>query len=119
MPLMSILDIVRYTDDKLVGQAINDVRDTAIHAEKWGYHRYWVAEHHNLPGIGSTATAVLVGYIAAGLLPFAEHRSEQTSAAQVVSLRRVKCRIEGTDIKAPDKTKRKSVVDNSCAEQPL
>jgi luciferase family oxidoreductase group 1 len=40
--------------------------DLARHAEAWGYRRYWVAEHHNMPGIASSATAVLVGYIAGG-----------------------------------------------------
>ena len=36
------------------------------HAERWGYKRYWLAEHHNTKGIASTATSVLVGFIAAG-----------------------------------------------------
>ena len=40
--------------------------DLVRHAETWGYNRYWVAEHHNMDGVASSATAVLVGYIAAG-----------------------------------------------------
>src|SRR5690606_35882466 len=40
--------------------------DLAQHAEKWGYTRYWLAEHHNMPGIASSATAILIGYIAGG-----------------------------------------------------
>src|SRR3954453_12029382 len=40
--------------------------DLARHAERWGYTRYWVAEHHNLPGVASAATSVVIGYIAGG-----------------------------------------------------
>ena len=40
--------------------------DLAQHAERWGYNRYWLAEHHNMIGIASAATAVAIGYIAAG-----------------------------------------------------
>lgn len=40
--------------------------DLARHAERWGYHRYWLAEHHNMPGIASAATAVLIGHLAGG-----------------------------------------------------
>jgi luciferase family oxidoreductase group 1 len=40
--------------------------DLARHAEQWGYHRFWLAEHHNIPGIASAATSVAVGYIAGG-----------------------------------------------------
>src|SRR5699024_9316905 len=38
--------------------------DLAQHAEKWGYHRYWLAEHHSMPGIASAATSVLIGHVA-------------------------------------------------------
>ncbi|MCV6900728.1 LLM class flavin-dependent oxidoreductase, partial [Escherichia coli] len=40
--------------------------DLAKKAEKWGYHRYWLAEHHNMEGVASSATSVLIGYIAGG-----------------------------------------------------
>src|SRR5208337_4874670 len=40
--------------------------DVARHAERWGYRRFWLAEHHGMPGIGSAATAVLIGYVAGG-----------------------------------------------------
>lgn len=40
--------------------------DLAQHAERWGYQRYWLAEHHNMPGIASAATAVLIGHVAGG-----------------------------------------------------
>ncbi len=45
-------------------QAFRNSVDLARHAEKWGYHRYWLAEHHNLPGIASAATAVVIGHVA-------------------------------------------------------
>jgi alkanesulfonate monooxygenase SsuD/methylene tetrahydromethanopterin reductase-like flavin-dependent oxidoreductase (luciferase family) len=50
----------------LPADALRNSLDVAQHAEKWGYTRYWVAEHHNMTGNASSATAVLVGYIAAG-----------------------------------------------------
>jgi hypothetical protein len=40
--------------------------DIAQHVEKWGYDRFWLAEHHNMPGIASSATSILIGYIASG-----------------------------------------------------
>jgi alkanesulfonate monooxygenase SsuD/methylene tetrahydromethanopterin reductase-like flavin-dependent oxidoreductase (luciferase family) len=40
--------------------------DIAKHVEKWGYNRFWLAEHHNMPGIASSATSILIGYIASG-----------------------------------------------------
>lgn len=40
--------------------------DLARHAEKWGYNRYWLPEHHSMPGIASAATAVVIGYVAGG-----------------------------------------------------
>jgi luciferase family oxidoreductase group 1 len=47
-------------------QSFKNTLDIAQHAERCGYHRYWLAEHHNMPGIASAATSVLVGYVAAG-----------------------------------------------------
>jgi luciferase family oxidoreductase group 1 len=46
--------------------ALRNSLDLAQHAESWGYRRYWLAEHHNMPGIASAATAVVVGYVAGG-----------------------------------------------------
>src|ERR1041384_5382065 len=46
--------------------AFRNAGDLAQHAERWGYHRYWLAEHHNLPGIASAATAVVIGHVAGG-----------------------------------------------------
>src|SRR3954447_26299126 len=66
MPPLSILDLVRITQDTDARGAFDNARDLAAHAERWGYRRVWVAEHHNMPGIASAATAVVIGHIAAG-----------------------------------------------------
>ena len=64
--LLSILDLVRVTEGTDARGALDNARDLAAHAEDWGYRRFWVAEHHNMPGIASAATSVVVGHIAAG-----------------------------------------------------
>jgi luciferase family oxidoreductase group 1 len=61
---LSMLDLVAIREGGTVAQALAIARDTARHVEQLGFTRYWVAEHHNMPGIASSATAVLVGYIA-------------------------------------------------------
>ena len=62
----SILDLAPVCEGSDVGAAFGHALDLAQHAEQWGYHRYWLAEHHNMPGIASAATAVLIGHIADG-----------------------------------------------------
>jgi luciferase family oxidoreductase group 1 len=62
----SILDLVRVTQHTDARAAIDNARDLAAHAETWGYERFWVAEHHNMPGIASAATSLVLGHIAAG-----------------------------------------------------
>ena len=57
---LSILDLVRVTEDTDARGALDNARDIAVHAEAWGYRRIWVAEHHNMPGIASAATSVIV-----------------------------------------------------------
>jgi luciferase family oxidoreductase group 1 len=64
--LISILDLAPVNTGKTPADAFRNSLDLAQHAERWGYTRYWLAEHHNMPGIASTATAVLIGFIAAG-----------------------------------------------------
>jgi luciferase family oxidoreductase group 1 len=66
MAALSILDLVRVTQDTDARGALNNARDVAVHAEAWGFRRIWVAEHHNMAGIASAATSVVVGHIAAG-----------------------------------------------------
>ncbi len=64
--LYSVLDLAPVPEGSEPAQAFSNSRDLAQHAERWGYHRYWLAEHHNMPGIASAATAVVIGHIAAG-----------------------------------------------------
>lgn len=61
---LSMLDLVAVREGGTIADALAIARDTARHVEQLGFTRYWVAEHHNMPGIASSATAVLVGYIA-------------------------------------------------------
>ena len=61
---LSILDLAPITAGGDAARALRNSLDLAQHAEGWGYRRYWVAEHHNMDGVASSATAVLVGYIA-------------------------------------------------------
>jgi luciferase family oxidoreductase group 1 len=62
---LSVLDLVTYPDGGDVAEAFRASRDLARHVERLGYARYWIAEHHNLEGIASSATVVLMGFIAA------------------------------------------------------
>lgn len=66
MPEISILDLVRVTQTADARAAIDNARDVASHAEALGYRRFWVAEHHNMPGIASAATAIVLAHVAAG-----------------------------------------------------
>ena len=61
---LSMLDLVAVREGGLVADALTIARQTAQHAERLGFERYWLAEHHNMSGIASSATAVLVGHIA-------------------------------------------------------
>jgi luciferase family oxidoreductase group 1 len=62
---ISILDLVTYPEGGDLAEAFRASRDLARRAERLGYSRYWIAEHHNLEGIASSATVVAMGYIAA------------------------------------------------------
>src|SRR5918998_2993261 len=66
MPPFSILDLAPVPQGKTPGDALRNSLDLAQHAERWGYTRYWVAEHHNMQGIASAATSVVIGYLAGG-----------------------------------------------------
>ncbi len=66
LPRLSILELVRVTQETDARGALDNARDLAAHAERWGYHRIWVAEHHNMPGIASAATSIVLAHIAAG-----------------------------------------------------
>src|SRR5438309_11714730 len=60
----SVLDLCPIIEGGDAALAFRNSADLAQHTEKWGYHRYWLAEHHNMPGIASAATSVVIAYIA-------------------------------------------------------
>ncbi|MEA2943129.1 MAG: hypothetical protein QOD09_3658 [Bradyrhizobium sp.] len=62
----SVLDLAPINQGSDAAQAFRNSLDLAQHAERWDYRRFWLAEHHNMPGIASAATAVVIGYIAGG-----------------------------------------------------
>jgi luciferase family oxidoreductase group 1 len=63
---LSVLDLAPIVEGGTAAEAFRRTLDLAQHAERWGYLRFWLAEHHNMPGIGSAATAVLIGYVGTG-----------------------------------------------------
>jgi luciferase family oxidoreductase group 1 len=63
---LSILDLSPIVEGGDAAQSLRNTLDLAQHAQRWGYRRYWLAEHHNMDGVASSATAVLVGYVAGG-----------------------------------------------------
>jgi luciferase family oxidoreductase group 1 len=62
----SILDLAPITEGSGAAQSFHNSLDLAQHGERWGYQRFWLAEHHGMPGIASAATAVLIGHVAGG-----------------------------------------------------
>jgi luciferase family oxidoreductase group 1 len=62
----SVLDLAPITADGSASQSFRNSLDLAQHVERWGFKRFWLAEHHSLPGIASAATAVVIGHVAAG-----------------------------------------------------
>ena len=63
---LSILDLAFVPEGATPAAALSNTLDLAQHAEEWGYRRFWLAEHHNMVGIASAATSVVIGYVAAG-----------------------------------------------------
>ena len=66
MPRLSVLDLSPIVQGSTASDALANSLDLARHTEQWGYHRYWLAEHHNMQGIASAATAVVIGHVAGG-----------------------------------------------------
>ena len=66
MTPLSVLDLSPIIEGGTAAQAFANTLDLAQHAEGWGYNRFWLAEHHNMPGIASAATAVLIGHVGHG-----------------------------------------------------
>ncbi len=66
MTPLSVLDLAPIVQGGDASSALRNTLDLARHCERWGYQRYWLAEHHSIPGIASAATAVVIGHVAAG-----------------------------------------------------
>ena len=66
MTPLSILDLAPIVQGETAAHALRNSLELARHAERVGYTRYWVAEHHNMQGIASAATAVVIGHLAGG-----------------------------------------------------
>ncbi len=64
MTTLSVLDLSPITEGSTAGAALRNTIDLALHAERWGFRRFWLAEHHNMKGIASAATAVVIGHVA-------------------------------------------------------
>ncbi|CAM4161420.1 LLM class flavin-dependent oxidoreductase [Paenibacillus alkaliterrae] len=62
----SVLDVSPIVEGGSVTESLGNTLDLARHAEKWGYNRYWLAEHHNAPSIASSATSIVIAHVAAG-----------------------------------------------------
>ena len=63
---LSVLDLAPIAEGGDAARALANSLDLARHAERWGYRRFWLAEHHGMPGIASAATSVVIGHVAAG-----------------------------------------------------
>ncbi|MFD1177500.1 LLM class flavin-dependent oxidoreductase [Paenibacillus puldeungensis] len=62
----SILDLAPITVGSTAADSLRNTLDLAQHADQWGYNRYWLAEHHSMPGIASSATSIVIGHVAGG-----------------------------------------------------
>ncbi|WP_426451805.1 LLM class flavin-dependent oxidoreductase [Paenibacillus sp. S-38] len=63
---LSVLDLAPIRTGGTAAETFGHTLDLARHAEQWGYRRFWLAEHHSMPGIASSATSVVIGFVAAG-----------------------------------------------------
>src|SRR5512146_2133721 len=61
---LSVLDLAHVVQGATPADALRNTVDLAQHAERWGYRRFWLAEHHNMAGIASAATSVVIGHVA-------------------------------------------------------
>ncbi len=66
VPQFSILDLAPVREGGSIAETYRNALDLAKHAERWGFTRYWFAEHHSMAGIASAATSILIGHVAAG-----------------------------------------------------
>ncbi len=65
-PRFSVLDLAPVREGGTIADTYRNTLDLARHAETWGFTRFWLAEHHSMPGIASAATSILIGHVAAG-----------------------------------------------------
>ncbi|HET9004334.1 MAG TPA: MsnO8 family LLM class oxidoreductase, partial [Gemmatimonadaceae bacterium] len=63
---LSVLDLAPIIEGGTAARAFANSLDLAQHAERWGYRRFWLAEHHSMPGVASAATSIVIAHIAAG-----------------------------------------------------
>jgi luciferase family oxidoreductase group 1 len=63
---LSVLDLSPIVQGGTAAESFRNTLDLAQHAERWGYHRFWLAEHHSIPSVASAATAVVIAHVAAG-----------------------------------------------------
>jgi luciferase family oxidoreductase group 1 len=63
---LSVLDLAPIVEGGNAAQAFRNSLDLAQHAERWGYRRFWLAEHHSMPGVASAATSIVISHVAAG-----------------------------------------------------
>jgi luciferase family oxidoreductase group 1 len=66
MTPLSVLDLSPIVQGSDARGALRNTLELAQHCERWGYRRYWLAEHHNMPGVASAATAIVIGHVAGG-----------------------------------------------------
>jgi luciferase family oxidoreductase group 1 len=66
LPPLSVLDLAQIVEGSRPSDALRNSLDLARHVERWGYNRFWLAEHHNAVGIASAATSVVIAHVAAG-----------------------------------------------------
>jgi len=80
----SVLDLSPVAMGSTAAQSLRNTLDLARHAEEWGYRRYWLAEHHSMPGIASAATSVVICHVASGTSTI---RSEQAASCCPITRR--------------------------------
>lgn len=66
MPRLSILELGRVREGGDIRTALDEARELARQAEGWGYERFWIAEHHNMPSVSTAATSLVIAHVAAG-----------------------------------------------------
>ena len=103
MAVLSVLDLAPITAGSDAAQSFRNSLDLARHAERWGYRRFWLAEHHGMPGIASAATAVLIAHIAGGTSGDSRRRRRHHAAESFAAGGGGAVRNAGIDVSGPDR----------------